>query len=81
VTINLEAYLRRIGFAVQPAPTLSTLRLLNALHPQAIAFENLLDTKGPHISQRFESALGRTPGRVDFHVVRLHRRFWRRFLI
>jgi N-hydroxyarylamine O-acetyltransferase len=41
VTINFEAYLHRIGFAAQPTPTLNTLRLLNALHPQAIAFENL----------------------------------------
>lgn len=39
--LDLDAYLRRIGFSGQRAPTLETLRALQALHPLAIAFENL----------------------------------------
>ena len=39
--VNLNAYFERIGFAGSIAPTLATLELLHALHPAAIAFENL----------------------------------------
>src|SRR5215217_4516891 len=39
--VNLNAYLERIGFAGSIAPTLATLELIHALHPAAIAFENL----------------------------------------
>lgn len=39
--VNLNAYFERIGFAGSIAPTLSTLELIHALHPAAIAFENL----------------------------------------
>jgi N-hydroxyarylamine O-acetyltransferase len=41
VTIDLDAYFLRIGYAGGHAPTLDTLRRINALHAQAIAFENL----------------------------------------
>lgn len=40
-SFNLEAYLQRIGYAGQRAPTLDTLRVLVARHTDAIAFENL----------------------------------------
>ena len=40
-TIDLDAYFERIGYAGSRAPTLETLRVLHALHPAAIAFENL----------------------------------------
>lgn len=40
-SFNLEAYLRRIGYAGERAPTLDTLRTLVARHTDAIAFENL----------------------------------------
>lgn len=38
---NIDAYFERIGFAGSIAPTLDTLTQLHALHPAAIAFENL----------------------------------------
>ncbi len=39
--IDLEAYLRRIGYSGPRQATLDTLRAIHARHPQAIAFENL----------------------------------------
>ena len=39
--IDLEAYFARIGYGGPRTPTLETLRALHALHPAAIAFENL----------------------------------------
>jgi N-hydroxyarylamine O-acetyltransferase len=39
--MNLEAYLRRIGFAGSPKPDLSTLTALQLAHINAIPFENL----------------------------------------
>lgn len=38
---DLDAYLRRIGYAGPRAPTLAVLRDLHVLHPAAIPFENL----------------------------------------
>jgi N-hydroxyarylamine O-acetyltransferase len=40
-TFDLDAYFRRIGYTGERTPTLSTLRAIHALHPQAIPFENL----------------------------------------
>lgn len=39
--LDLNAYFKRIGYEGIRSPTLETLRSLHALHPQAIAFENL----------------------------------------
>lgn len=39
--VNLNGYFERICFAGSIAPTLATLELILALHPAAIAFENL----------------------------------------
>ncbi|HXJ01848.1 MAG TPA: arylamine N-acetyltransferase [Micropepsaceae bacterium] len=39
--VDLDAYFSRIGYAGARQPTLSTLRAIHALHPAAIAFENL----------------------------------------
>jgi N-hydroxyarylamine O-acetyltransferase len=39
--VDLDAYCARVGYAGPRTPTLATLRALHALHPQAIAFENL----------------------------------------
>jgi N-hydroxyarylamine O-acetyltransferase len=39
--IELPEYFERIGYAVEPVPTLDTLRTLHLRHTQAIAFENL----------------------------------------
>ncbi|MDO8875457.1 MAG: arylamine N-acetyltransferase [Pseudolabrys sp.] len=38
---DLDGYCGRIGYAGARTPTLDTLRAVHALHPQAIAFENL----------------------------------------
>lgn len=40
-TIDLDAYMARIGYDGPRAPTLETLRALHRLHPAAISFENL----------------------------------------
>lgn len=39
--VDLDAYFERIGYRGDRAPTLANLRAIHALHPQAIAFENL----------------------------------------
>lgn len=39
--IDLDAYFARIGYRGPRTPALATLRALHALHPAAIAFENL----------------------------------------
>jgi N-hydroxyarylamine O-acetyltransferase len=41
MSIDLDSYLRRIGYSGPRTPTLDTLRELHNLHPQAIPFENL----------------------------------------
>jgi N-hydroxyarylamine O-acetyltransferase len=41
VSIDLDAYFRRVGYAGDRKPTLAALRELHRLQPQAIAFENL----------------------------------------
>ena len=40
-TIDLDAYLRRIGYTGAREPTLETLQALHALHTETFAFENL----------------------------------------
>ncbi|WP_243316992.1 arylamine N-acetyltransferase family protein [Geothrix paludis] len=39
--LDLDAYLRRIGFAGEPRPDLATLRALHLAHASTIPFENL----------------------------------------
>lgn len=49
--LDLDAYLKRIGYEGPRAPTLETLRALHARHTEAIAFENLNPIMGwpvPH---------------------------------
>ncbi len=41
MTIDLDAYCRRIGYSGERVPTLETLRAVHELHPRNIAFENL----------------------------------------
>jgi N-hydroxyarylamine O-acetyltransferase len=41
MTVDLDAYFRRIGCARPRAPTLQALRAIQLAHPQAIAFENI----------------------------------------
>jgi N-hydroxyarylamine O-acetyltransferase len=41
VTIDLNAYFQRIGYAGPRTPTLDTLRAIHARHPETIPFENL----------------------------------------
>jgi N-hydroxyarylamine O-acetyltransferase len=39
--LDLDSYLRRIGYLGSRSPTLATLRALQESHPRAIAFENI----------------------------------------
>ncbi|MGE5615913.1 MAG: arylamine N-acetyltransferase family protein [Bacillota bacterium] len=48
--VDLDAYFRRIAFRGKPAPTLATLREIQALHAEAIPFENLSAFIGEEIS-------------------------------
>ncbi|WP_395444005.1 arylamine N-acetyltransferase [Caulobacter sp. UC70_42] len=41
LTVDLDAYFRRIGYDGPRAPTLATLRAITLKHPDAIPFENL----------------------------------------
>ncbi len=41
MSLDLDAYFRRIGYAEAAEPTLATLQALQARHPLAIPFENL----------------------------------------
>jgi N-hydroxyarylamine O-acetyltransferase len=41
MSIDLDAYFRRIGYGGSTVPDLDTLAAVHLLHPQAIAFENL----------------------------------------
>jgi N-hydroxyarylamine O-acetyltransferase len=41
MSVDLDAYFRRVGYSGSRAPTLETLQALHLLHPQAVAFENL----------------------------------------
>ncbi len=47
---DLDAYLARVGYAGPREPTLAVLRALHALHPAAIAFENLSPLMGAPVS-------------------------------
>jgi N-hydroxyarylamine O-acetyltransferase len=50
MTFDLDAYCRRIGYDGPREPTLETLSALHALHPAAIAFENLDPLLGRPVS-------------------------------
>jgi len=41
MSIDLDAYFKRVGYSGPREPTLATLQALHNLHPQAIPFENL----------------------------------------
>lgn len=49
-SLDLDAYLARVGFTGRPAPDLATLRELHRLHPAAIPFENLSPFLGEPVS-------------------------------
>jgi N-hydroxyarylamine O-acetyltransferase len=48
--IDLDSYLKRVGFTDERKPTLMTLRELHRLQPQAIAFENLSPLLGQPVA-------------------------------
>ncbi len=54
-TIDLDAYFKRIGYAGARTATLETLKALHALHPAAIAFENLDPLMGVRVRLDAES--------------------------
>jgi N-hydroxyarylamine O-acetyltransferase len=53
--LNLDAYLRRIGFTSTPRADLHTLRELHERHPIAIPFENLATLMGRPVALDLES--------------------------
>jgi N-hydroxyarylamine O-acetyltransferase len=55
MTIDLDAYLRRIGYDGPRAPTLEVLCALHALHPAAIPFENLDPLLGRPVSLNIDA--------------------------
>lgn len=59
--IDLDAYLRRIGYDGPRTPTLETLRALHELHPAAIAFEA--------IDVLLERGIDITPAAVDAKLI------------
>jgi N-hydroxyarylamine O-acetyltransferase len=50
MTIDLDAYLRRVGYDLPREPTLDALSALHVLHPAAIPFENLDPLLGRPVS-------------------------------
>jgi N-hydroxyarylamine O-acetyltransferase len=54
-TIDLNAYLRRIGYAGPLAPDISTLRAITTAHVAAIPFENLDPLLGVAVSLELEA--------------------------
>src|SRR6478735_6145534 len=63
--VDIERYLRRIGFEGRPAPDLATLARLQALHVASIPFENLAALAGEPIGLGLEALEAKllTPGR------------------
>jgi N-hydroxyarylamine O-acetyltransferase len=61
-TFNLEAYSRRIGYAGPREPTLATLSAIHALHPAALAFENLDPLLGRPVSLDLEALQAKMVG-------------------
>lgn len=53
--LDLSAYFARIGYVGPRTPTLETLRAIQLLHPQAIAFENLSPLLGLPVKLDVES--------------------------
>jgi N-hydroxyarylamine O-acetyltransferase len=62
MTIDLDAYLRRIGYAGPREPTLEVLASLHALHPAAIPFENLDPLLGRPVSLELEALQAKLVG-------------------
>jgi N-hydroxyarylamine O-acetyltransferase len=55
VPFDLDAYLARIGYTGPRTPTIDTLEAVHALHPAAIAFENLNPLLGLPVSLDVDS--------------------------
>jgi N-hydroxyarylamine O-acetyltransferase len=49
-SLDIDAYLERIGFSSRTAPNLATLRELHRLHPASVPFENLSPFLGEPVS-------------------------------
>src|SRR5688572_13517058 len=61
-TIDIDAYLTRIGYSGSRAPALETLRSLHAAHPMAIPFENLDPVLGRPVPLDAASLAGKLIG-------------------
>ncbi len=55
LSVDLDAYFERIGYAGTRAPSLATLQALHALHPAAIAFENLTPFSGDPVALELDA--------------------------
>ena len=53
--LDLEAYLRRVGFAGDTAPTVQTLAALHRAHVAAVPFENVDIVLGRGVSVELDS--------------------------
>jgi N-hydroxyarylamine O-acetyltransferase len=63
MTLDLDAYLRRIGYDGPREPTLDALSALHVLHPAAIPFENLDPLLGRPVSLDLDSLQSKLVGR------------------
>jgi N-hydroxyarylamine O-acetyltransferase len=63
MTLDLDAYLRRIGYDGPREPTLEALSALHVLHPAAIPFENLDPLLGRPVSLDLEALQAKLVGR------------------
>jgi N-hydroxyarylamine O-acetyltransferase len=61
-TVDLDAYFKRIGYSGAREPTLETLRGIHALHPAAVAFENLDPLLGRRVHLDIESVQAKLLG-------------------
>jgi N-hydroxyarylamine O-acetyltransferase len=63
MSIDLDAYFTRIGYGGPREPSLATLGALHALHPAAIAFENLDPLLGRPVMLDLEAVQAKLVGR------------------
>ena len=63
MTLDLDAYLRRVGYDGSREPTLDVLSALHALHPAAIPFENLDPFLGQQVPLDLDALQSKLVGR------------------
>ncbi len=63
-SLDLDAYLARIGYGGPREPSLEALQALHLLHPQSISFENLDPLLGRAGQTRYRFAAGKNDRRA-----------------